>query len=145
MLDQGDLDHQKPGVQEIGSESFQRRFLMEQDLPGGGVPEQHTQEAQKMGLPRSEMALEKGAPAGGSAQGGQDHLQALPYLGGNHEGMKDHLPQTGIVQVLQLNDGFDFGDLNQIADPDHVPASSDRSACFCIFLSSPQRNLCWGY
>ena len=60
------------------------------------------------------MTLEKDASSLAFGQAGEDRLQVVQDLPGDHEGFQDQLPQVGIHQILQLDDGPDLRHLNKV-------------------------------
>jgi hypothetical protein len=120
VLDERDLNNQKLSSLEVLPETLEKRLLAGEGFPGLRIPEKEAEHAKKMRFPRSEMTLQKCPPALRPGKRGEDHLQALRHLGRNHKGVEDHSPEVRFLKILQLNDGLDFRDLDEIINSNQV-------------------------
>jgi hypothetical protein len=88
--------------------------LGQERLPGVGLSEQKAQGAEKVGFPGAEMTLEKDSPALAVTEGGEDCLQVVEDFLGDDEGLQNQLAQVRIYEILQLDNGPDLGNFNEI-------------------------------
>jgi len=72
-----------------------------------------------MGLSRSKVPFEEDPPSFCSGETGQDSFEVFMDLFGDYKSLVDHPAEVRIPQVIKLDDGLDFRDLDEVSDRFH--------------------------